>query len=132
MSASRNASLTTGASVPLDGDLLAIIECLYREVTLRNALNPSFETMRREILLLIDQMSDAERRAYLFESLFLNTVTYENEKLAAYVKNLSALPVRPRKPARVRAKTGQPSRVAVRKAAPGKKKSPRRERAQRP
>ena len=35
----------------------------------------------REIQHLIDQMNDDERRTYLAESLFLNTVTYENDKL---------------------------------------------------
>jgi hypothetical protein len=35
-------------------------------------------------------MTDDERRQYLAESLFLNTVSYENEKLAAYLKRLDA------------------------------------------
>jgi hypothetical protein len=34
-------------------------------------------------------MDDSERRAYLAESLFLNTVKYENDKLEAYIKKLS-------------------------------------------
>jgi hypothetical protein len=34
-------------------------------------------------------MSDEERRTYLLESLFLNTVRYENDKLEAYMKKLS-------------------------------------------
>jgi len=34
-------------------------------------------------------MDDSERRAYLAESLFLNTVKYENDKLEAYLKKLS-------------------------------------------
>jgi hypothetical protein len=33
-------------------------------------------------------MADAERRTYLLESLFLNTVKYENDKLEAYMKRL--------------------------------------------
>ena len=45
--------------------------------------------MTNEITHLIDQMSDAERRAYLLESLFLNTVRYENDKLEAYMKKIS-------------------------------------------
>lgn len=90
MAKTRNLRLSTGFKVPLDGDLLAIIEALYKEVSLGNALNSSFETMRSEILSLIDQMSPAERRAYLAESLFLNTVTYENEMLSAYVRQLAS------------------------------------------
>ena len=85
----RTIKTTTGASSELDGDLLAIMETLYREVTAKRELNRSFEDMTGEITHLIDQMSDAERRAYLLESLFLNTVRYENDKLEAYMKKIS-------------------------------------------
>jgi hypothetical protein len=85
----RTIKTTTGASVPLDGDLLAVMEALYQEVTARRELNRSFEDMMNEITHLIDQMDDAERRAYLLESLFLNTVRYENDKLEAYMKKIS-------------------------------------------
>ncbi len=85
----RTIKTTTGAEIPLDGDLLAIMETLYREVTARRELERSFEDMIREIKHLIDQMDDAERRAYLLESLFLNTVKYENDKLEAYMRKLS-------------------------------------------
>ena len=80
---------TTGATVTLDGDLLAIMETLYQEVTARRELARSFEDMAKEIQHLIEQMDDGERRAYLAESLFLNTVKYENDKLEAYMKRLT-------------------------------------------
>jgi len=80
---------TTGAEIVLDGDLLAVMEALYREVTATRALERSFDDMVREIQHLIGQMDDAERSAYLAESLFLNTVKYENDKLEAYMKKLS-------------------------------------------
>lgn len=86
----RTIKTTTGAEIVLDGDLLAVMEALYREVTARRALERSFEDMFREIQHLIEQMSDAERRTYLAESLFLNTVRYENDKLGAYMKKLSS------------------------------------------
>jgi hypothetical protein len=35
-------------------------------------------------------MSEDERRRYLVESLFLNSVTYENEMLDAYMRKLTA------------------------------------------
>jgi hypothetical protein len=85
----RTIKTTTGAPITLDGDLLAIMEALYREVTAKRALERSFEDMVKEIQHLIDQMDDAERRAYLAESLFLNTVKYENDKLEAYMRKLS-------------------------------------------
>ena len=85
----RTIKTTTGAEIVLDGDLLAIMETLYREVTARRDLERSFEDMMREIKHLIDQMDDSERRAYLLESLFLNTVKYENDKLDAYMRKLA-------------------------------------------
>ena len=85
----RTIRTTTGASVSLDGDLLAIMEILYREVTARRELDRSFEDMMGEITHLIDQMDEPEKRAYLVESLFLNTVKYENDKLEAYMRKIT-------------------------------------------
>ena len=83
----RTIKLSTGAEVPLDGDLLTVLESLYREIV-RLELELSFEDTVREIKELIDQMTDEERRHYLSESLFLNFVSYENERLAALLKKL--------------------------------------------
>jgi len=85
----RNIKTTTGMAIALDGDLLAIMEALYREVTASRGLERSFEDMVKEIHHLIEQMDDAERRTYLAESLFLNTVKYENDKLESYMKKLT-------------------------------------------
>ena len=85
----RTIKTTTGAEIPLDGDLLAVMEILYREVTARRELERSFEDMIREIQHLIGQMTDDERRAYLAESLFLNTVKYENDRLESYMRKLA-------------------------------------------
>ncbi len=84
----RTIKLTTGAEFSLDGDLLTLIEMLYIEVSAKHELQSSFEDMAREIQHVIEQMSDEERRQYLSESLFLNTVSYENERLSAYMKKL--------------------------------------------
>ena len=84
----RTIKTTNGVAIALDGDLLAIMEVLYQEVTARGGLQRSFEDMVKEIQHLIEQMDDGERRTYLAESLFLNTVKYENDKLEAYMKRL--------------------------------------------
>jgi hypothetical protein len=84
----RTIKLTTGAQVPLDGDLLNILETLYREMTAKRELERTFEDTVREIQQVIEQMTDEERRQYLSESLFLNFVSYENERLGAYMKRL--------------------------------------------
>jgi hypothetical protein len=85
----RTIKTTTGAEIPLDGDLLAIMETLYREVTAKRELERSFEELMREITHLIEQMDESDRKAYLLESLFLNTVKYENDKLEAYMRKLT-------------------------------------------
>ena len=85
----RTIKMTTGTEVVLDGDLLSVIEALYIEVTAKRELDHTFEDMLREIQHVIEQMSDSERRQYLSESLFLNTVSYENERLGAYMRKLN-------------------------------------------
>ena len=91
----RTIKMTDGAELPLDGDLLTLLETLYREVTLRKDLDRSFEDMVREIQHVISAMDEDERRQYLAESLFLNAVSYENERLGAYVRKLAATEVTP-------------------------------------
>ena len=81
----RTIKTSTGAEIALDGDLLAIMEALYREVTARRQLERTFDDMVKEIQHLIAQMSESERSTYLF----LNTVKYENDKLEAYMKRLA-------------------------------------------
>jgi hypothetical protein len=85
----RTIKMTNGADVPLDGDLLSMLETLYLELTAKRDLDRTFEDTVREIQNLIEQMSDDERRQYLSESLFLNMVSYENERLGAYMKRLT-------------------------------------------
>ena len=89
MSPMRTITTTTGVSITLDGDVLAVMEALYQEVTARRGLERTFEDMVQEIAHLIEQMDDSERRTYLAESLFLNTVKYENDKLESYMKKLT-------------------------------------------
>ena len=43
----RTINTTTGAEIALDGDLLAVMETLYREVTAKRGLDRSFEDMIR-------------------------------------------------------------------------------------
>jgi hypothetical protein len=86
----RSIKTTTGAEIPLDGDLLAILETLYREITVKRNFDRSFEDMIQEIRHLIDQMTEDERKAYLAESLFLNSVKYENDRAEAYMRKLTS------------------------------------------
>lgn len=85
----RSIRTTGGADVTLDGDLLAVLEALYKELNAPYAVDRTFEDTVREVNHLLDQMTEDERRTYLVESLFLNTVTYENERLGAYMRKLT-------------------------------------------
>lgn len=85
----RSITTTGGIALPLDGDLLAMLETLYKELMTRYGIDRTFEDAVREIDHLVGQMNEEERRAYLAESLFLNTVTYENERLGAYVRKVT-------------------------------------------
>ena len=85
----RTITTTTGVGISLDGDLLAVIETLFQEVTAKHELERSYEDMMREIRHLVGQMTHAELRDYLAESLFHNTVRFENERLATYVQKLA-------------------------------------------
>jgi hypothetical protein len=85
----RSIKTSTGAAINLDGDLLSILETLYREITVKRNFERSFEDMIQEIRSLIDQMTDDERRTYLAESLFLNSVKYENDRAEALMRKLT-------------------------------------------
>lgn len=84
----RSIKTTTGVDIPLDGDLLAVLEALFHEITAKAIESGSYEDMNREINHLVSQMTDEERQAYLVESLFLNQVKYENDKLEQYMRKL--------------------------------------------
>ena len=119
----RTIKMTTGARVPLDGDLLTLLETLYRELTAKRELERTFEDTVREIQSAIEQMTDAERRQYLSESLFLNFVSYENERLGAYLKKLGEQRKAPgHKPGKTK---GQDKRQqkGVKKSAPVRKRA---------
>jgi hypothetical protein len=84
----RTIKTTSGHEITLDGDLLAVLEALFTEVTAKRELERSYEDLTREIEHLITQMTPEEIHAYFAESLFLNQVKYENDKLESYMRRL--------------------------------------------
>ena len=82
----RSVTTRNGRQIPLDGDLLPVLEALYEEVSVRSEFRNTYETMMQEITHLVGSMNEDERRGYLIESLFLNIVRYENERLAAFLR----------------------------------------------
>jgi len=80
------------------------MEVLYHEVAARRDLERSFDDLNPEIANLIAQMTAPELRNYLQEALFVNTVTYENQRAAAYIKRVGGRPKKTKTRAAVRQK----------------------------
>jgi hypothetical protein len=95
----RTIKTSAGTKVMADGDLLAIVDVLFHEVTATRELERSFEDMTKEIANLVSQMTPAELRGYLQEALFVTTITYENQRAAAYIRYVGGRPSRTPAPA---------------------------------
>jgi hypothetical protein len=81
-------TITTSAGTPVetDGDVLAVIETISRDLARRTDLDYSFEEVDREFEHLISQLTIEELRAYLKESLFMSFNRFENERLMGLVQ----------------------------------------------
>ena len=82
----RTIYTSAGTPVLLDGDALAVIETISRDLTRRQALDYGFEDVEREFHHLVAQMTESELRTYLKESLVMSFNRYENERLIAIVR----------------------------------------------
>jgi hypothetical protein len=82
----RSITTTAGSRVDLDGDVLAVIEIISRDLARRRELDYTFEDVDREFQALIAQMTEAELRSYLKESLFMSFNRFENDRLGVFVK----------------------------------------------
>ncbi len=81
-------TITTSAGTPVetDGDVLAVIETISRDLARRADLDYSFEEVDREFEHLVSQLTVEELRAYLKESLFMSFNRFENERLMGLVE----------------------------------------------
>ena len=82
----RKITTTSGTQIELDGDALAVIEIVSRDLARRRELDYSFEDVDREIQHVVDQLNEDELRAYLKESLFMSFNRFENDRLMAFVQ----------------------------------------------
>lgn len=82
----RKITTTAGTPVETDGDVLAIIEAVSRDLARRADLDYSFEEIDQEFVHLIGQLTPDELRAYLKESLFMSFNRFENDRLMQMVK----------------------------------------------
>lgn len=85
----RTITTTAGTPVETDGDVLAVIEIISRDLARRADLDYSFDEVDREFEHLVSQLTTDELRAYLKESLFMSFNRFENERLLAVVKRAS-------------------------------------------
>lgn len=82
----RTIKTSSGTPLELDGDVLAVIEVVSRDLIRNRSLDYGFEDVDREFVHLVSQMTEDELRAYLKESLFMSFNRYENEQLSTLVK----------------------------------------------
>jgi hypothetical protein len=82
----RTIKTTAGTAVELDGDVLAVIEAISRDLARRSELEYGFEEVDREFQYLVQQMTDEELRVYLKESLFMSFNRFEVERMMTIVR----------------------------------------------
>jgi uncharacterized protein YutD len=85
----RTIKTTSGTPVDLDGDVLAVIETVSRDMLRNKELEYGFEDVQREFDHLVGQMSADDLRTYLKESLFMSFNRFENERLMALVSRVN-------------------------------------------
>ena len=82
----RTITTSAGTPIELDGDVLAVIETISRDLTRERALEYGFEEVDREFQHLVAQMTEAELRDYLKESLFMSFNRFENDRLSGVIR----------------------------------------------
>ncbi len=92
----RTIHTSDGIPIDLDGDVLAVLETVSRELARRKALDYGFEDIEQEFQQLVAQLTDEELRVYLKESLVMSFNRFENERLLALVRRASGAREDPR------------------------------------
>ncbi len=82
----RTITTSSGTTIELDGDVLAVIEAISRDLARRRELDYGFEDVDREVQHLVAQLTEGELRAYLKESLFMSFNRFENDRMVALVR----------------------------------------------
>ncbi len=82
----RTIHTSDGTPIELDGDVLAVLETVSRDLARRKGLDYGFDDVEREFQQLIGQLTEDELRSYLKESLVMSFNRFENERLMAIVR----------------------------------------------
>ncbi len=86
----KNYIFSTGFTVDKENtDITELIESLYQEIAIKSNMNYSFQDMKEEIENLISQMTPEELKTHFTESLFMNTITYENQMMEVLLEKFS-------------------------------------------
>jgi hypothetical protein len=85
----RSVTTSEGTRIELDGDVLAVIETISRDLTRRKGLDYGFEDVDQEFAHLVAQLTEDELRTYLKESLFMSFNRFENERMMDIVRKAS-------------------------------------------
>ena len=84
----RPITTASGTPIELDGDVLAVLEAISRDLMRRHALDYGFEEVAREFQYVIDQLDETDLRTYLKESLFMSFNRFENERMTTLVRRV--------------------------------------------
>jgi hypothetical protein len=82
----RTITTSSGTVIEIDGDVLAVIEAVSRDLARQRQLDYGFEDIDREMAHVVAQLNEEELRAYLKESLFMSFNRFENDRMAALVE----------------------------------------------
>jgi len=82
----RTITTSQGSAIELDGDVLAVIETISRDLARLKELDYGFEDVDRAMQHLVAQLTETELRAYLKESLFMSFNRFESERMVALVR----------------------------------------------
>ena len=82
----RSITTTAGTRIDLDGDVLAVLEIISRELARRRELDYGFEDVDHEFQHLVAQMTEEDLRGYLKESLFMSFNRYESDRMLTILK----------------------------------------------
>ena len=85
----RTITTASGSRIELDGDVLAVLEIVSRDLVRQKELEYGYEDVDREFQHIVAQMTEDDLRAYLKESLFMSFNRYQNDRMAMILSKAS-------------------------------------------
>jgi hypothetical protein len=82
----RTITTTAGTTIEIDGDVLAILETISRDLVRRRQLDYVYEDVEREFEHVTSQLTVDELKMYLKESLFMSFNRFETERMLSILK----------------------------------------------